>query len=470
VTTVVKGVSDDVFVLPVLRERLVFSPRRQLAALVNAAAVRALTLRGQAGTPEDGLPPAVRELAALLEQPAAPVPLRSGPARPILLGLVVTRACNMACRYCDFAAARLPGAAMAPELARAAIAAWVQHQRNLGESLLNLHFFGGEPFVEGDLVQMAVHRTRALAAKHGLATHFEAATNGRLSARDLAFVRDYFDTIVLSLDGPQPDQDRHRPLPDGRSAFAQVRQTALTLSDSPVDLCLRCCVSNANVAQMEATAAWFVGEFRPSVVVFEPLSPTREAALADLAPPDPVAFARGFLRARRISCAAGVPCEYGATRDGPQHTFCPVGQDAFIVAPSGSVRSCYLRKVQWEARGLDLEIGRVDPADGLAIDEESVHRLRAMVADRPRCRTCFCRWSCAGGCLVRETWPGRGLEPTDFCRQTRLIQAGLLLEDLGQAALADELLADRSALERLASQADDRLGGEGPARAAGTQP
>jgi uncharacterized protein len=449
-------VTDDIFVLPVGACRLVCSPRRQLAALVNAAAVRALVAALHGESSGDGTP-ALRDLVPLLNQPPEPVPVRHGEARPIFLGLVVTRACNLACRYCDFGAGTQPGAAMSPALAVAAIEAWSRHQRSLGERLLNLHFFGGEPFVEGDLIQIAVHRTRAIAARYGFATHFEASTNGALNARELRFVQDYFDTIVLSLDGRRPDQDRHRPLPDGRSAFARVCQTARVLGDSAVELCLRCCVSNTNVLNMETTADWFVNEFRPSVVVFEPLTPTSEGATAGLSPPSPAAFARGFVRSRRIARAAGVPCEYGASWAGLRHTFCPVGQDAFIVAPSGSLRSCYLRKAHWESRGLDLEIGRVDPGGRLTLDQEAIQRLRNLVTDRPRCRTCFCRWSCAGGCLVRETWPGHSLERTDFCRQTRLIEACLLLEDMDQAARVDELLDDGAEMGNLASQADDRL-------------
>ncbi|MCY3020560.1 MAG: hypothetical protein NTW87_16185 [Planctomycetota bacterium] len=46
------------------------------------------------------------------------------------------------------------------------------------------------------------------------------------SGRTLSFVKDHFDTVVLSLDGPQSDQDLHRPLRDGGSGFERVCATA----------------------------------------------------------------------------------------------------------------------------------------------------------------------------------------------------------------------------------------------------
>lgn len=450
---------EDLFAVPVNSHHLVFSPRRNLAAVVNTTAAEALS--HWAATSENNRAEIVvlRDLVGSLREPPATVAIHAGPARPVFLGLVVTRACNMACRYCDF----LPeqsSRSMTPELAVSAINAWVRHQQRVGEHRLELHFFGGEPFVQGDLVQIAVHHTRALAARHGMTTHFEASTNGLMKERDLEFVRRHFDAIVLSLDGPQPDQDRHRPLTGGRSGFEQVCQTARALSDSPVELCIRCCVSQTNMAHLPATAEWFANEFQPSVVDFEPLSETEPSVRAGLVPPHPYAFATGFIRARRILQAAGIQCVYAAAPEKPRRVFCPVGQDAFIVSPAGSVRSCYLRQSQWKARGLDLEIGQITSGD-MFIDLHAVERLRSLAADRLRCTTCFCRWTCAGGCLVREADAERAGRRTNFCRLTRLVQACVLLEDMGQPHLVDQLLGDSEAMDALSGQADDRLGTNG---------
>jgi uncharacterized protein len=452
---------DDVYLLPVINRMLLFSPRRNLAGLVNAAAVKAIAEAGGNRSAIGELSPELSDLLHGLSVSPADVPLRQGPPRPVFLGLILTRNCNMACRYCDFHRRRGEDEAMAPSLLAAAIDAWVNHIRTIGDDRLELHFFGGEPFTEPELVQIAVHRTRALAAAHNMQTHFEASTNGLLDDRTLGFVTDYFDAIVLSLDGMQDEQDLHRPLATVKSGFDRVARTAHCLSDSPVELCLRCCVSNATVSRMEQIARWFVETFRPSVVNFEPLRPTAEATAVGLRPPDPWAFAAGFIRARRVIHKAGAESTYSALFNEPHYTFCPVGRDAFIVSPAGSVRSCYLPKQQWVEKGLDLEIGCIAQDGRLAIDQAAVERLRQIVMDRPRCKWCFCRWSCAGGCSVSETFPGHGLQYTDFCLQTRLIQACVLLEEMGMSDLVDRLLDDRESVEALCRQADDRCRGDG---------
>lgn len=448
--------NPNVYHVPCKAAELIFSPLRQMCAAVNAAAVPALRDALRPGHPPPGEP--LSELAAALRAPCAEPAVPDGPAQPPFLGLILTRGCNMACRYCDFGAGR-GGKVMSPALVSQAIGGWVEWIRQAGGRQLDLHFFGGEPFIAPDLVEIAVHRTRALAEKHGLEMRAEATTNGILGDRMLSFVKDHFDAIVLSLDGRQEDHDRHRPLRRGRGSFAHVWNTAVELAASPVNLCVRCCVSSANVDHQADITAWMCQDLRPESVTLEPMTATPESAAAGLAPPDPLAFARHFLDARRVARKFGVGCIYSPLFEQPRHTLCPMGRDTFIVAPDRSVRSCYLRKRDWQARGLDLRIGEVDGGGQLRIDAAAVQRLRTVVAARPRCARCFCRWGCAGGCLVTETPPGHGLDYTDFCRQTRLVQACVLLEQLGLAGRADALLADREAVARLWNHSDDRLMG-----------
>jgi uncharacterized protein len=443
----------NTYAIPVNDRWLAFAPLLNVAAVVNTPAVT--LLRADPPAPEDS---PLANLAANLAADATPPPVPEGPARPPFLGLILTRGCNMACRYCDFAAGE-SGAAMSPELISQALAGWAEWVARTGGRELDLHFFGGEPFTQPDLIEIAVHRTRYLAQNYGLSSRVEATTNGLLSARMLTFVRDHFDSLVLSLDGQAEDHDRHRPLRDASGSFRQVWATAQALADSPVKLCLRCCVSQANVVRLPEIAAWLCASLQPETLTFESLKPTPEAAAAGLLAPDPGQFAAEFIAARRLAEQHGTTCVYSALYDRPRRTFCPVGQDTFIVAPDRSVRSCYLRRRAWGTRGLDLQIGRVEADGRLVLDEEAVHRLRVLTADRPRCTRCFCRWSCAGGCLVTETPPGHSLEYTPFCWQTRLLQAGVLLERLGLPDQVDRLLADGEAVARLCEHPDDRVEG-----------
>ena len=58
---------------------------------------------------------------------------------------------------------------------------------------------------------------------------------------------------------------------------------------------------------------------------------------------------------------------------------------------------------------------------------------------------------------MNQTFPGCDTTYTDFCLQTRVITACLLLQEIGAEDLADVLLANRAAMERLAHHSWDPI-------------
>jgi uncharacterized protein len=432
-----------VFAIPVLDRWLIHAPLHRTSAVVNRAAIEEL-----ASASDSSL------LAAELDDPIDAEPaVRTGPVDPQFLGLVPTRACNLACVYCGFGAN--PGAAhMDPRLAARAVDWMAGHAASSGRGTLDVHFFGGEPFAAPEVVEVAVHRTRARAAELGLEPRLEVATNGFYGETWAQFAGDYFSTVVLSLDGFAGVQDRHRPLAPGRGSFDQVVHTARILSRSAADFCLRVCVAGDSVDQLAETVDWFCTELRPTAIDFEVLQPTPESERAGLRPPDPYEFARQVMAARQVALAHGVEAIYAATgTDRPRRTFCPLGNDALILHPDGRVSACYLPEAEWQAHGLDLDLGRFNGA--MDLDAGAVARVRGLTAEKPRCERCFCRWSCAGGCHVKHSFPGCPTTYDDFCIQTRLIAACTLLDGLEQSALCDALFASKAGMERLASRPSD---------------
>ncbi|MBV6343240.1 radical SAM protein, partial [Candidatus Magnetobacterium casensis] len=283
-------------------------------------------------------------------RPTHPPARRHGNARPQFLGIIPTRRCNISCAYCGFGAAHAEEAQMKYSTAVDAIKWLVETAAANGEDTIEIHFFGGEPFLAGDLVDVAVHRGRAEAAKAGLIPRFEAATNGVFNDDRLRFVGEYFDTVVLSFDGVEDVHNLHRPknAKKGIGSYAEVAKTAYGLGKTGVELCFRTCVSHANVGRLADTSKLFSGSFTPNTVCFETLQPNEESEAARLRPPDPYVFTIEFMQAVTILESAGIKPLYSAadtsvTRD----SFCPVGRDAVIVSPDGRLSSCYLPQDEW---------------------------------------------------------------------------------------------------------------------------
>jgi len=208
---------------------------------------------------------------------------------------------------------------------------------------------------------------------------------------------------------------------------------------------------------MEEIAAWFYQEFRPSSVCFETLQPSPESMEAGLKPPDPWEFALNFVKASSLLEKVGVEAVY-ATSDTKARriSFCPVARDVAIISPDGTVSGCYLLERDWEARGLDLNLGHTSAWGKLLLEEEAVERLRAMnVMNISRCQSCFCKWHCAGGCQVNHSYPGCEKTYDDLCIQTRVIALSNILRNLDRDDVFEYLVQDREALKRVILQSSD---------------
>ncbi len=101
------------------------------------------------------------------------------------------------------------------------------------------------------------------------------------------------------------------------------------------------------------------------------------------------------------------------------------------------------------------DIGTLDAVHGAHFVPAAVDRVRRLAAEKDRCARCFCQCICAGGCHVNLVDAGR--DYPDYCLQTRGITATRLLRDLDQDDLRCRLLADRHAMQRLATHPHDAL-------------
>jgi uncharacterized protein len=341
-------------------------------------------------------------------------------------------------------------------LARQAVDAYLQILVENIRQHAEVHFFGGEPFFAEEVVHFVVDYANVRAEQLGMRVRFEVTTNGLYSARKAEWIADHFDTVVLSLDGPQDIQERHRPALNGRRTSAIVERSARIFSQGTAELIIRSCVTSDTVQRMPEIAAWVGREFRPGAVSFERLTESPLSRAAGMRPPDPWEFARNFEAAAQILEPYGIQTVLSsANLNSLQCSFCPVGKDALIVSPDGWVDACYLLPQEWGRNGLNMRLGQM--VDGrLAIDQSALQNVRQLtVHEKALCSSCLCRYHCAGGCHVNHDTSGGQYD--ELCLQTRLITITGLLKRLGQADLADEWLNDRSALEISAWQATDEL-------------
>ena len=447
-------VRRDVYALPIADQWLLYSPWTWTGALVNRAAAAAMARRWR--DPAAPLPKSLRLLwARLFSAPGTEAaPLQT----PEKIVVIPTRACNMRCVYCDFGAAGASATTLDPACACRLLDYYAEHLRASPEDPLRVHFFGGEPLVARKCVEAIVHYARALCARKGGRPWFELTTNGLFEPAVVPFVGDYFHSVVISLDGDGPLHDFNRRRPDGRGTFADIAANVRRLRAYPAELSLRMCVTSRSVAAMADVAERFCDEFEFDVLGFEMLAENSSGRAAGLAAPDPYAFADGVVRAEAVAARHGVRVVHGPSElTGPRLTSCPFGRGTLMLTPEGRLTACYLDPRRGQEVGLDLAIGDVDASTGAAVDREKMDSLLRLVQSKPRCRRCFCRYTCAGGCHVDQTPPGCSLEYDDRCRAIRSLTAARLVRALGGSDAANPAVLRREAMQALANHSDDRL-------------
>ncbi len=442
---------------------LIYAPLHSLTALVDHTAIQQLRRSLTVDAPVQG--EHLHALLKILQAPGQRIPQarEGGIDQPKLLGLVTTRGCNMACRYCDFAAPKQTSPVMDLETARDAIDAYLNLLAQHGKTRAEIHFFGGEPFYAARTVHFAVEYAQARAFEKNILLHFEAITNGFYNQRMAYWIAGMFDTVFLSLDGPREIQDAYRPGIGGRSTFDIVTRNARIFRENNVELILRSCVTEKTVTHLPEIATWFADEFQPTTVCFETLVPSDGAQTSEISPPDPWIFARNFEIAAGLLEERGISTVLStAELSHPHVSFCPVGYDAIIVTPDGLVHACYLLEEEWHRESLNLTFGRLGSGETgsaqLILDPQAIDNIRQLnVHAYPLCTNCFCRFHCAGGCHVnrRKTLLADTYDAT--CIQTRMVSAGTLLKHMGQIELYQTWLSDQNLQRAAVLQKGDRL-------------
>lgn len=437
----------NLFAIPIRDQWLIHAPLHRLSALVNRAALERLRCGDV-----DRHPDLQAIHSALLREPEdVPTPL-SGDIAPLFMGFITTRACNIACAYCDFGGPTAKKIEMDPKVAVSAIDWMADRLVAAGRRRFHVHLFGGEPFHSPDSVDLIVHRVRYVCAQRGLEPWFEVSTNGVFNESLATFIGHYFDSAVLSFDGPPEFHDRNRAGFEGRPTYEIVARSARRLSELPVELCLRACITQDSVTQMEQITRWMCREFKPAMINHEPLTENELTRRAGLTAPDPYDFAVHWMRSFRAAREHGIKVVYSAAEsERPRISSCPVGTDTLIVSPDGRASACYMLPQDWQAHGMNMDVARVGAGGSMTVDYAALNRVRHLVTEKPRCEKCFCQWTCAGGCHVTHSYTNCSVDYNDFCLQTRIVSACLVLEKMGAADRVDALLRDRPAMERLAN-------------------
>lgn len=436
---------EDVFLVPHRGRYLLHAPLRGVTCLLSATAAAELRRLLTGGSADGVSPRAVRLAQELREREPCAVALRSGPFAPRQVCLLTTNDCNMRCLYCAPGAGSHDLGTMSEEVSEAALKYHADVVRRDGLKSFMVYYFGGEPLVAWKVVQRCDKAARRLAGELGRPLRSACTTNAFMAVEHARWVARHLTFALVSIDGPAELHNVYRPSRGGRSTHATVVRSLRIFEDEGFPYALRCSVDDRIVARLPEIVEYFCREFRPVKINLEPLVMHGRCLETGLRSPSPSAFVAGIVAAGKVAREHGVSLKLTtAQTERLAQSNCAVAEDNFVVAPDGLVSACFGANSRGSPHAREYAIGEVDPpARTVRIDQTRVDRVRSFaVANIPRCRTCFCRWHCSGGCRLFHTAPFSTERPGPMCLVTQRLTLWRILEQL---RLFDE--ADRVTLE-----------------------
>jgi len=316
------------------------------------------------------------------------------------LCLNVAHSCNMACNYCFVPSqVRAENDLMSPRVVKAAIDFLL---RETPYNYLSIDFFGGEPLLNFETIELAVNYALEEGSKRGKRWKFTLTTNVLLlTERVFSLAKEHNFCMVLSCDGRPEVHDYYRVTPNGKGTHAQVISKIKEFLNHwrGDEYYVRGTYTRRNLDFCEDVL--YLADIGAESISIEPVAspPGPEYAFSyeDL----PV-IRKEYLRLARLLrekekqgkkvafyhfCIdlQGGPCV------AKRLTGCGAGYQYLAVTPEGELYPChqFVGHSEWKMG---------DVWQGITSPEIREKFLNAHVYQKEPCKKCWARFLCGGGC------------------------------------------------------------------------
>ena len=316
--------------------------------------------------------------------------------------LNITHNCNLACGYCIMEMPALESGYHAPRRSMEAATAFqtVDFIRTVSLPDTVLTFFGGEPLLEFPTIQQVVEYAEA---HYPGWFQYQLITNGTLLKPEMFdFIKQHDIRLLFSIDGPQELHDRLRVYKaGGRSVFADAFANLQSFRDAFPDSGYQLNITYLKpTMDLFASLNYFLAEGIPHARFDRGLVPQESPYAVTMAE---IPYVKGQftqmaqhyleqLLAGRVSVLDPfVLFMRRIAKRSQRYRVCNLGMDTLIIAYNGDIYSCY------KLLGIEsLRLGNV--WEGFSSDGRQ-DLWNHTVLQRPRCRNCWAKFLCGGGCI-----------------------------------------------------------------------
>lgn len=317
------------------------------------------------------------------------------------LCLMVAQDCNLRCKYCFGDGGSYGGerAIMSPEVGKAAVDFIIN---SCGpRKHCEIDFFGGEPLMNMKTVKAVTEYVRQREKETGKQFKLTLTTNGMLlNDATIQWLNDNNISLVLSTDGRKEVHDNMRPDCGGHGTYDKVMKNFKKFVDSRngQNYYMRATYTKENMDFTEDVLSMHDEGFQilsdePVVLKDNPLGFTEEDLPRIREEYDRLTEAylkrhregNGFFFFHFNVDLSNGPCV------AKRLAGCGAGHEYFAVAENGDLYPCH----QFVGRG-KYKLGSV--FEGVQDQELPQYFRESHVLNKPKCRDCWARFFCSGGC------------------------------------------------------------------------
>jgi len=357
------------------------------------------------------------------------------------LCLHIAHDCNLACRYCFAEEGEYHGrrAVMSYEVGKAALDFLIRNSGNRRN--LEVDFFGGEPLMNFEVVKKLVSYGREQEKIHNKNFRFTLTTNGvLLNDEIMEFANREMANVVLSIDGRKEVNDRMRPFRNGTGSYDLIVPKFRKFADSrnQEKYYVRGTFTHNNLDFSEDVL--HLADLGFQQISVEPVvaAPTESYALQEGDLPrlfeEYDRLARELIRRKKENRGfqffhfmidlEGGPCV------AKRLSGCGSGTEYLAVTPWGDFYPCH----QFVGNEAFLMGNVTEGVKNLSLQKEF---KGCNVYAKEKCRNCFARFYCSGGCAA-NSWNFHGSITDTYdigCElQKKRIECAIMIK----AALAEE--------------------------------
>lgn len=322
------------------------------------------------------------------------------------LCLHIAHDCNLACRYCFAEEGEYQGrrALMSYEVGKQALDFLIQNSGS--RKNLEVDFFGGEPLMNFEVVKELVIYGREQEKLHNKKFRFTLTTNGiLLNDEIMEFANREMSNVVLSIDGRKEVNDLMRPSRNGKGSYDIILPKFIKVAESrnQTNYYVRGTFTHNNLDFSEDVK--HLAELGFKQISVEPVVAQAEEAYAITEEDLPEIYeeydklARYMIEKKKegkdfnffhfMIDLSGGPCV------AKRLSGCGSGTEYLAVTPWGDLYPCH----QFVGED-EFLMGNV--FEGVKKTELRDEFKSCNVYAREKCRNCFARFYCSGGCAANS--------------------------------------------------------------------